>query len=783
MKVNLAAQVFSRTVSAVMRGIITHGSTSFSGDAIGTADFLLFMNKLFGSMNGTTVSPKELSNLKSAVQPNSTHMEFWANAAYTLDSMYFIKQNGSKFRPPTIKNWLETIKGFRYLWGKLQQEGFQYFPTRSCNRDPLEIFFGQTRSQECRNGDPTCFSFATAFKTLIINNFMSPHSLNANCEEDHCEEALSNLKQLLHIHSQAKQLLDVPNDISGVMLANPMLEIATNMDNSASDSFSTIIEDAEIIIKYIPEHNPTELNCDIFQPVTDSIVFTQDVILTENAIAYEVSKSIEMNKENVEKVNPVNLTQEEELNNTQNVITEVSENAEVKNKENNEQETADIMKNRQAKKCVRKILRNPEKWKSNIRKKLCQAGKEYVPEKWKSNIRKKLCQAVDAEKVQKPVYTTHTTDDEGTAKKDMRGRTGIAKIADERKQIVIDHIKMFNVVESHYCRAKTNRKYLEANLTLPKMYQMYLTYCEENIISTPVKMSMYRRIFSTNCNYGFHKPKQDVCEICFNYHLKVKESRLTDTENQEVERHFKEKDDMRKEKENDKEKDDMRKEKENDKKSGIPVLCFDLENVVPCPKSFVENHFYLPKLSMYNLTAHLSTTNKAYCAVWIESLQGRSGNCIASAFKKIVERCPNRNVIPVTGFHPGELARYKKNLLCRDNGRPSITISDKTISLVHQLVTFANTETDSDPTSLVQHPPTSVDAETHTQSTPVVDHPIENHTQPTPVVGKTPSSFRLYVSKILDIATDGYMSQFCKRHNQTTKFLDTSKIVTIQPEL
>ncbi|KAK9722246.1 hypothetical protein QE152_g19758 [Popillia japonica] len=96
--------------------------------------------------------------------------------------------------------------------------------------------------------------------------------------------------------------------------------------------------------------------------------------------------------------------------------------------------------------------------------------------------------------------------------------------------------------------------------------------------------------------------------------------------------------------------------------------------------------------------------------------------------------CPSRNVIPVTGFHRGELARYKKNLLCRDNGRPSITISDKTISLVHQLVIFANIETDSDPTSLVQHPSTSVDAETHPQPTPVVDHPIENHTQPTPVV-------------------------------------------------
>lgn len=225
---------------------------------------------------------------------------------------------------------------------------------------------------------------------------------------------------------------------------------------------------------------------------------------------------------------------------------------------------------------------------------------------------------------QKPIYTVHSVEPK-SQKKDMRGKTGTQKkISNERKQVVIDHIRKFDVVESHYCRHNSERKYLEATLTIPKMYELYIEYCAEKNID-PVRMSMYRRIFSTNFNYGFHKPKKDVCENCFNYHLKKKENRLNDAERKEMSKHIAEK-------------EAMRKEKDSDKISGTPVLCFDLENVITCPRSFVGNHFYFPKLTMYNLTGHLSTTKKAYCALWIETLQGRSGNCIASAFRKIVER-------------------------------------------------------------------------------------------------------------------------------------------------
>lgn len=53
--------------------------------------------------------------------------------------------------------------------------------------------------------------------------------------------------------------------------------------------------------------------------------------------------------------------------------------------------------------------------------------------------------------------------------------------------------------------------------------------------------------------------------------------------------------------------------------------------------------FYPPKLNLYNLTAYLTTTKTVYCAIWTEVQQGRTGNCFASAFKKIVDRVLSDN--------------------------------------------------------------------------------------------------------------------------------------------
>lgn len=63
------------------------------------------------------------------------------------------------------------------------------------------------------------------------------------------------------------------------------------------------------------------------------------------------------------------------------------------------------------------------------------------------------------------------------------------------------------------------------------------------------------------------------------------------------------------------------------------MICFDLQNVLTCPRANISNFFYTRKLNVYNLTSHCATSKKkkAYSAVWPECVAKRGGNEIASA--------------------------------------------------------------------------------------------------------------------------------------------------------
>ena len=83
---------------------------------------------------------------------------------------------------------------------------------------------------------------------------------------------------------------------------------------------------------------------------------------------------------------------------------------------------------------------------------------------------------------------------------------------DEQKNVVICHIDSFPVIESHYCRTKTN-KYLEAGLRIQRMYDLYKEKCiREN--KPWVKSTYYRYIFSRSYNIDFLIAKTDQSEKC-----------------------------------------------------------------------------------------------------------------------------------------------------------------------------------------------------------------------------------------------------------------------------
>lgn len=231
---------------------------------------------------------------------------------------------------------------------------------------------------------------------------------------------------------------------------------------------------------------------------------------------------------------------------------------------------------------------------------------------------------------QKMVYNVHQKKDKvsGALKKDGRGKHGNhCKVTDEQRNDVFEHINSFPVMESHYCRAKTNKKYLQSDLKIEKMYDLYKAKCTE-VKKLPVKSSFYRYIFNTCFNIDFHVPKTDRCEKCEEIKIKSKENiTISLDEKNAHDRHIAEKLAMRAEKNRD---------KLIDGEKSLLVV-FDLENVITLPKAEVGSFFYKRKLTLYNLTA-MTSTKQGYCALWTECMSGRAGNDIASAFVKIISK-------------------------------------------------------------------------------------------------------------------------------------------------
>lgn len=196
------------------------------------------------------------------------------------------------------------------------------------------------------------------------------------------------------------------------------------------------------------------------------------------------------------------------------------------------------------------------------------------------------------------IYHVHEKKDKitGVTKPDGRGKKTKSKIADNQMEIVVQHINSFPFIPSHYCRAKTNKKYVQ------------------------FKLSYYRYIFNTKLNIRFHTPKTDRCEKCEEMKVKMNEKIPISEEGDNLHKnHLAENITMRVEKSKDK--------SIMDKKTLLVV--FDLENNINVPKAEVGSFFCKRKLTAYNLTA-MTSSKRGYCALRTEAISGHAGNDIAS---------------------------------------------------------------------------------------------------------------------------------------------------------
>jgi hypothetical protein len=222
---------------------------------------------------------------------------------------------------------------------------------------------------------------------------------------------------------------------------------------------------------------------------------------------------------------------------------------------------------------------------------------------------------------------------------DRRGKheTRPNKIPDVIRNDIKDHINSFPRVESHYCRKNSQKEYLEANLNLSKMYDMYKEKCSNDNLF-PAKFWIYNHIFNSEFNIAFHKPLKDLCDFCTQYNNK------SDVEKAEIatlyERHIRNKNLSRQAKETDK----------NTAKTDLKYVsaCFDLQQVITLPKANQSSMYYSRKLNNYNLSLYSLGSGESYCYVWNETIANRGSCEVSSCVYAFLKAMANDDIKSVT---------------------------------------------------------------------------------------------------------------------------------------
>ena len=179
---------------------------------------------------------------------------------------------------------------------------------------------------------------------------------------------------------------------------------------------------------------------------------------------------------------------------------------------------------------------------------------------------------------------------------DQRGKHVPAnKTTNKAVDLVKEHINSFPLVESHYIRKTSKRKYLAPGLSIQKMYDLYIEYCKAKD-DIPVKSKVYRRIFCTEFNISFHTPKKDQCLECELYKQKESTGKVGDDEKKKHEAHMQRKVRAREEK--------LSAKLTAMKDPSVHAVTFDLESVLHTPCSLVSQVYYKRKLSSYNLSVY-----------------------------------------------------------------------------------------------------------------------------------------------------------------------------------
>lgn len=198
---------------------------------------------------------------------------------------------------------------------------------------------------------------------------------------------------------------------------------------------------------------------------------------------------------------------------------------------------------------------------------------------------------------------------------------------------ISEHIASFPKKVSHYSSVPIS--YLEAGLTVRKMYQLFLEKFPD--LAGKVKYEFYLNYFNERFGYKFGRPQVDVCSTCEDLNSKIKSSTISDDEKKQVVAellvHKRRASKFYKKM---KEVEEICKER-ND----VGAIVFDYMQNLPLPMIPVQEMFYLRKLWLNVFNIHDIKNERSVFYIYPEGEGKKGPNEVCSfIFNFIQENIP-----------------------------------------------------------------------------------------------------------------------------------------------
>lgn len=204
---------------------------------------------------------------------------------------------------------------------------------------------------------------------------------------------------------------------------------------------------------------------------------------------------------------------------------------------------------------------------------------------------------------------------------------------------MIEHLKLFPTVTSHYSRLSTSKLYFTNSLlTIKKLFKLFKAYYQEKAkVELDIGYKIYYKYFKRSLpnKYSFRRPRIDVCDFCTEYKLKIKADPANTGYQHSLQKH------------DQKVSQYKALKKHITSKKEVNLACvfeFDYAQNLPLPKLNNTSVFYKRLLSMYVFNIHSHHDGDSIFYTYLECDGAKNGNSVCSfLYTFITEKlsCPD----------------------------------------------------------------------------------------------------------------------------------------------